>query len=409
MAVRLGVPLWLEQLAHKRRPAFPHHRGHLDVDVAVVGGGLTGCLTALAFATADVRVALFEASEIGRGSTLAGSAVLGIERGPGFRSLVELHGLRAARSMWESARRSGLEFSALARRLRIKCQWQPRASIVLAARSEDAKLLAREYRERREAGLEASWLTAARLRERTRIEASGAIRTDGNASIDPYRACLAVASAAARRGAVVFERSPVSRVIARTKRVEIKTDRGTVHASTIVIATAHPAGQYRSLARHFKRLETYFVATPTLPASVRKQLGQRDAVLWDRENPPHSIQNIPDEALIIGGADQPPGPSQRAEKVIRQRTGQLMYELSTMYPAISGIQPIGSWATVVSDTPDGFPYLGPHRNYPRHLFALGVGTSSAAFGMLAARLLVRAYQGEPAKSDAFLSFQRART
>jgi hypothetical protein len=42
-------------------------------------------------------------------------------------------------------------------------------------------------------------------------------------------------------------------------------------------------------------------------------------------------------------------------------------------------------------------YIGPHRNYPRHLFALGGDSLSGAF--LAARVLARAASGEPDKYD----------
>ena len=47
-------------------PAYPKHRGTLDVDVAIVGGGLTGCATAYACAAAGISVALFEADRLGR-------------------------------------------------------------------------------------------------------------------------------------------------------------------------------------------------------------------------------------------------------------------------------------------------------------------------------------------------------
>ena len=48
-----------------------------------------------------------------------------------------------------------------------------------------------------------------------------------------------------------------------------------------------------------------------------------------------------------------------------------------MYPAISGLQPEYGWDASYGETADGLMYIGPHRNYPRHLFALG---GTAAFG-----------------------------
>ena len=83
-----------------------------------------------------------------------------------------------------------------------------------------------------------------------------------------------------------------------------------------------------------------------------------------------------------------------------------MYELSVLYPAISGIQPDYAWAGPVVTTADGLPYIGPHRNYPRHLFALGFGGNGIVQGFLASRILLRRYLGRPAKGDDLFGFTR---
>ena len=57
-------------------------------------------------------------------------------------------------------------------------------------------------------------------------------------------------------------------------------------------------------------------------------------------------------------------------------------------------------------TVDGLPYVGLHRNFPRHLFALGHGRHGAAVAWLAARLLLRQFQGAPDKGDELFGFSR---
>ena len=73
-----------------------------------------------------------------------------------------------------------------------------------------------------------------------------------------------------------------------------------------------------------------------------------------------------------------------------QRTGQLMYELLTMYPAISGLRPEYGWEAPYAGTADGLMYIGAHRNYPHHLFALGGGRDSVTGAFVAARIIARA-------------------
>ena len=51
-------------------------------------------------------------------------------------------------------------------------------------------------------------------------------------------------------------------------------------------------------------------------------------------------------------------------------------------------------------------YIGPHRNYPRHLFALGGEGDSITGAFLAARILARALQGQPQKGDDVFGWTR---
>ena len=99
-------------------------------------------------------------------------------------------------------------------------------------------------------------------------------------------------------------------------------------------------------------------------------------------------------------------PARLFDKTIVQRTGQLMYELSTLYPAVSGLQPAWSWHATYDRTADGLPFAGLHRNFPRHLFAMGGDADSVTFAWLAARILLRQFQGQPAKGDELFGFTR---
>ena len=83
-----------------------------------------------------------------------------------------------------------------------------------------------------------------------------------------------------------------------------------------------------------------------------------------------------------------------------------MYELSTLYPVISGIRPEYAWASPVNTTTDGVSLVGPHRHFPRHLFALGAGHGGATASFLAARLLLRHHLGKSEKGDELFGFAR---
>jgi glycine/D-amino acid oxidase-like deaminating enzyme len=408
--LRYGTPYWLERFPAARRPAFPKHRGHLDVDVAIVGGGLTGCAIASTFAAAGVDVALFEADRVGQGmGGVRGLGLLRQELDADFQQLAGLHGLRTARHVWQEARRSSLDFAAALRRLGVACDLSSSDAIWLARDAASQRRLQKELKARREADVTqdgSSWLSASLLRRETALAGAGALKTRGVAALDPYRACVGLAKAAGARGAAIFERSLVRRVRAGRKAVEIKTVGGTVRAGTVVLATGYPTADFRALHRHFTPTHTYVVQTASLPAAMRREVGRRAAALRDADEPSHFLRWGREDRIFFAGADQPAVPDRTRAKALVQRTGQLMYELSIQYPAISGIPPVSGWDAAYAATRDGLPLFGPHRNYPRHLFAMGHGRHGAGLSWLAARLLLRHHLGAPEKGDEHFAFAR---
>jgi glycine/D-amino acid oxidase-like deaminating enzyme len=400
------APFWFNRYPGARRPSFPPFKGEADTTVAIVGGGLTGCTCAFSFAAAGIKVALVEADAIGGGATAASPGIIREDFDQSFHATAGTHGLRTARLLWQGLHRASLDFPAALRRLDARCDLAPAEMIQFTRRETDAATrLRREYQSRRDAGLDHSWVTPAALAREAAIEAGGGLRTRG-AAFDPYRACLALAAAATARGAAVHERSTVRRICAGRRQVEITLDRGSFRADAVVIATAAPFQDLRALRRHLDPREGYAVVTEPMPAHVRRDVGRRAAVLRDPAAPPHLLRWMKEDRILFMGADQAEVPARLREKTLVQRTGQLMYELSTLYPAISGMQPDWSWQVTHYETVDGLPLVGLHRNFPRHLFALGGLRHGAAFAWLAARILLRQFQGGPAKGDELFGFTR---
>jgi glycine/D-amino acid oxidase-like deaminating enzyme len=406
MKTRYGISYWLDRYPKARQPSYPRLRGRIDAQVAVIGGGMTGCITAHGLASSGIRVVLVESARIGQGSTASCPGLLRLEPAVPFRILQARYGLRAARTIWQSFRRAGLEFGAVVRRLGIRCELAPNDALRVGLDDDDEKPLRRESKALVDAGLDGSWLKNARLLSETGLAGIGALRSRRDGHVDPYRATLGFAAAAAKRGATIFERSPVKRVRPGRKTVDIVTDGGVITAEQVVVTSNYPLPAFKQLQRHFTRMDAYCVLTPPLPSFARRELGQGRAIIIDQAEPPHMLRRTSDHRLLFVGADQPRVPPRSRDKAIVQRTGQLMYELSKLYPSISGIQPEYGWDVPISVTADGLVCAGAHRNFPRHLFALGAGHNGVAAAYLASRVLVRHYLGQPDKGDDLMGFGR---
>ena len=405
MPTRYGESPWIYEFPRTRRPGFPRLRGEHTCDVVIVGGGLTGCATAYACAMTGLRTVVIEADRVGQGSAGRSAGLLLADPGPLFRDVVRSHGLRAARRVFETWARGASDGAALLKRLKVP-RGATAVSDVMAGLRGDDKALARELAARDEAGIPARWLPERQARTATNLEAAAALRVPYGFAVDPYAACVAVANAAARRGAAIFEKSQVRKVKALRKSVEVTAADAIVRAETVIVTTGIATAEFGPLRRHFKRRETYLVMTAPVPAPVRKQLAPPGVTIRDMRTPHHRVRWTPDQRLIVSGADQDETPARTRDAVLVQRTGQLMYELLMLYPAISGLQPQYGWQLPYGETADGLMYIGPHRNYPHHLFALGGGGDTISGAFVAARILTRAVRGQTEKADDVFGWTR---
>lgn len=185
-------PYWLEA----DRPPLPQARLSGPADVAVVGGGITGCACALALAEGGLRVVLHEAHEIAAGASgrNGGFALRGAAM-PYDRAR-EWLGADRARAYWQWTERYLARMEELAgdafRRV---------GSLRLAADEEERDELRVEFEALREDGFEAEWRLGGRF-------PAGIFHpTDG--SLHPARFTWSLAAQAAEAGVKIREHSRV--------------------------------------------------------------------------------------------------------------------------------------------------------------------------------------------------------
>ena len=111
--------------------------------------------------------------------------------------------------------------------------------------------------------------------------------------------------------------------------------------------------------------------------------------------------------LMRAGVEARPQPERVREKLLVQRAGQLMYELSLHYPSISGLKAQWAWSLPVVTTLDGLPWVGTHRNYPFHFFGIALGWHGDSISWFTARAAARHFTGETRAGDDAFTFLRA--
>jgi glycine/D-amino acid oxidase-like deaminating enzyme len=403
--LRIGRPLWLGDGANLKR-RYPALSGRHETGVAIVGGGMTGALVAHAFASAGITTTLLEAAAVGSGSTAASSALLLQEPDLELTELQKRYGSRASRRIWQLSVESVQQLVALLRRLRIRCDLKTGHAVYYARDAAAVEGLRREFELRTRSGFAADWLGVGDLRRVTGLSGRGAIRTQGSAQFDPYRACVGVLRAAARAGAQIFEGSKVLRIEAARDHVRIRTRNGVVQAERVVIATGYATSHFRPLAGRFRMFRTYVLATAPMSSAQREDLGLSDVMIWDTKRPYHYARWTTEHRLLLGGGDRLVRPGQRRRQQFKTATRELREYFETVLPGLATIQTERAWEGLFAMTSDSLPYVGPHRRYPHHWFALGYGGNGMTFGFLAARLLLEQWQGGKTRDHALFAFDR---
>jgi glycine/D-amino acid oxidase-like deaminating enzyme len=142
-------------------------------------------------------------------------------------------------------------------------------------------------------------------------------------------------------------------------------------------------------------------------ASHRAEVGLTDVMVWDTERPYHYARWTPEHRLLLGGADRRIRAGQRRDTQYRTATRELREYFETLLPALATVETPIAWEGLFAMTPDSLPYIGAHRRYPNHWFALGYGGNGMTFGLLAARLLLEQWQGVKSSDHELFGFDRA--
>ena len=217
---KYGTSPWIDRFPKSRVPSYPRQRGPLETDVAIVGGGLSGCATAYAMAAADVKVVLIESERIGRGATGSGTGWIADDPGVSFADLQKALGLRPARRAWQAWHRAGLDFAALLRRLKISLE--PHGSVDVATTAEQS-FASRGNRKRDVKPVSTrrcstpAWSARKPASPPPASARATAPRSIRIAPLSVWR------RAASERGARVFERSPATRIKFGRRTADIQT------------------------------------------------------------------------------------------------------------------------------------------------------------------------------------------
>lgn len=373
-----GTSIWMSTSPGVELPVL---ESDLEVDVCIVGGGMTGLLCAWELIAAGRSAVVIEQRRIAASVTGFTTSKLTSQHGLKYSAITRTRGAEAAHAYGDVNQRALERIFNLVAQLNIDADLERRDAYVYASAPQTRDAVRAEARDAAAAGLPASFTDDVPLPFAT----AGAVVFSGQAQLHPRKLLLPLAQALIERGCPVFEQSKATGVTPGMPFCTVELENGArVRAKHVVLATLAPSPLGRELWRHLYCHQGYAVAAPVdgpdpLPTGV----------FINADRPMRSLRTIESAGdtrlLQVGGSAWVANPA----------TGDTPWDDLDHWAQehFSTATSTYRWTTQDYSSTDDMPLIGALPNAPQVLVATGFGGWGLTTAGVAAELAADVIDG----------------
>lgn len=298
-----GVPLsyWI---ASTKDTSYPQAEGIIEVDTAIIGGGIVGLTTAYLLRKKGIRVAVIEANRIAKGVSGHTTAKITSQHSLIYDKMIRAVGEEKAQQ-YATANQSAIDLvENIIRENNIQCDFKRLPAYVYTQDDKYIQKLEDEVKSAVKLGIPADYTEQMKLP----FNALGAMKFENQAQFHPRKYLLALASAIWGDDCRIYEQSRAVKVVEGETHTTgsnsidphtIITDNGAeIRAANVVLASHYPFYDLPGL--YFARI--YPERSYLLGLRIEGTLPE--GMYITAEDPARSLRTCPDdnsELLIVGG------------------------------------------------------------------------------------------------------------
>jgi glycine/D-amino acid oxidase-like deaminating enzyme len=324
----------------------------LDVDVCVIGGGLAGLTTAREVARSGWSVALLEAGRLAASASGRNTGFVLPGFGADADKLIARIGFERTKDLWALSQ-AGLDYVRNAIRADGATGIDPQDGWLHVSKTDNSDEFLHYVGLLGELGCEIEgWPTEhvrAVLRSERYFYAINYLRAF---TIHPLNYALALAAAAERDGARIFEHTPALSIDPTGVRKRIVTPAARLRANHVVLCGNVQLGALMPrLAATLVPVTTYVITTAPLGAGLAEAVGYRGAV---------SDTDLADNHYRIVGGDRLmlSGRSTAWVRNPRRYVGALTADIKKTYPQLGDVAVDYAWTGTLGITVHRMPQIG---------------------------------------------------
>jgi len=351
---------------------FPQLEGSIEVDVTIVGGGITGMMAAMLLKEKGKRVAVLEAEQVGMGTTHQSTGNL-------YAMLSDQ--LSTIREKWDDdtmkmvvqSRQAAIDLIEDAiNRYTIncgfkRCDWHYYAT---PAGSRQSPAINKEFDALRFAGLNPEYIESLPLP----FKLDKGIKVGNQAQFHPLNFVRGLARSIASDECLILENTGI--VDFNTGTVEVRTARGSVKSGKIIMATHTPKG--------INAVQAEMIAAQEFGLAARLKDGSYpQGIFWGHDESRHSIRSYHSgnqQYLIVIGEMHHTGHG--------ENTQQYHDKLEQFARSSFNIDSIDyTWLGQHYRPADKLPYIGHSPGSSNLYIATGFSTGGLVYGAVSAMIL----------------------
>jgi glycine/D-amino acid oxidase-like deaminating enzyme len=351
-----------------------------NLDVAVVGAGLTGLSAALHLARKGAKVAVFERDTVAFGASgrNGGMATTGLSIG--FRDAIARYGFPTASALFLTYNDAIDGIEKIVGEEGIDCDFARTGKMNLAAKPSHYDGLRKTHE-----------VLGERLGYETQMVPKSEMRSEigsayyHGAMVDPKGAGLHVgkftrglAEAAAALGVQIHEKASVDEVVRLDgTRHKVVTSRGSVTADQVLVATSGYTGRpFRWMQLRIAPVGSFIIVTEPLGKEVCDQLLPNRRMASDSKNLLYYFRITPDNRLLFGGRARFAMSSPQSD----EKSGRILREaMVSVFPQLAKARVDYCWGGLVDMSLDRMVHAGEHEGLFYSLGYSGHGVQMATY------------------------------
>jgi len=400
MKLVAGDMLWtsIDRISNQ----YTYLNSDIECDVLIIGGGVTGAITAYYLTEAGINTVIVEKNRIGYGSTRASTSILQYEIDTDLNGLSSMIGEENAVEAFKLCEQAVYDIKEIIGKLDDKSDFELKECLYYTDNPAEASALKKEYDLRKKHGFDVEFFDRDRAKSKFSLEIEGGIYSRrGVAQIDPYRFAHALIRKSSEQGLTVFENTEVENINPQNDHVMLETTNNfDIKANKVIIATGYEAKKYFN-----KKVATFSRSFAIATKPVNDFDGwYNSCIIRDNKHAYNYIRTTGEGRIIFGGEDE--GLGKKTSKmsnlsnddlVSKQKYEILLNKLKSYFPEIQGIEVDYSFSGIFATTKDGLPYIGGYEQMPNCYFNLGYGSNGILYAILGGQLLRDLCLGEGRK------------